>query len=333
MAEDINEFLFTWLYEHELENTFSFVWAIDTHEPYNPPYGFRRFSTSSPTKPDEGGTSDIRSAGAEDQQRLIDLYDDELIYNDHCLGEMVTFLKEKKLYDDTMLIVLGDHGEAFYEHGVYSHGHAPFEEIIHVPLIIKFPQRKYVGKRVAGLVELIDIFPTVVATVEEPTNESESLTMQGYNLLPLIDGRADQVRDYAFSETRTLAIHNRYLSARGMHWKYIRMEKPSRNTGTILKTLQHVFKQKIVSAILRSPGHFVKNYFSRSNEWLFDLGNNLEEQENLIYKESQKADLMRKALDEWLCKNDILSKKIENASVQIEESLILQKHLEKLRYL
>jgi len=55
------------------------VWAIDTHKSNNPPYGFRRFSTSLPTKPDEGETSDIRSAGAEDQKRLIDLYDDELI--------------------------------------------------------------------------------------------------------------------------------------------------------------------------------------------------------------------------------------------------------------
>jgi len=71
-----------------------------------------------------------------------------------------------------MLIIIGDHSEAFYEHGIYSHGHAPFEEIIPVPLIIKFLQRKDVGKRVAGLVKFIDVFPIVVVTVEKPTNES-----------------------------------------------------------------------------------------------------------------------------------------------------------------
>ncbi len=130
LAEDINEFLFTWLYEHKLENTFSFVWAIDTHEPYNPPYGFRRFSTSSPTKPDEGEPSDIRSAGAKDRQRLIDLYDDELTYNDHCLGGKEAFIKEKKLYENTMVIILGDHGNCFYTKDLYHKRDKPTCDIV-----------------------------------------------------------------------------------------------------------------------------------------------------------------------------------------------------------
>lgn len=92
-----------------------------------------------------------------DRQLLIDLYDASILYTDKMLvGSMVDFLKEKGVYDDTMLVVLSDHGEEFFDHFSWEHGHTLYKELIKIPLVVKYPKNREKGKKDA-LVSITDI--------------------------------------------------------------------------------------------------------------------------------------------------------------------------------
>jgi len=95
------------------------------------------------------------------RQMLIDLYDASILYADKMLvGSVVHFLKEKEIYDDAMLVVLSDHGEEFYDHHSWEHGHTLYNELIKIPLLVKYPKNRLKGKEEA-LVSITDI-PSMV---------------------------------------------------------------------------------------------------------------------------------------------------------------------------
>jgi arylsulfatase A-like enzyme len=75
-----------------------------------------------------------------DRKRLIDLYDASILYTDEILlGGVIGYLKEKGAYEQSMVAVLSDHGEEFYDHGSWEHGHTLYNELIKIPLVVKFP--------------------------------------------------------------------------------------------------------------------------------------------------------------------------------------------------
>ena len=71
-------------------------------------------------------------------------------------------LQERGLYDRALIVFLSDHGEEFLEHGDWMHGHTLFEELIRVPLVVKFPGNRHAGRRVARQVLLVDVLPTIL---------------------------------------------------------------------------------------------------------------------------------------------------------------------------
>jgi arylsulfatase A-like enzyme len=74
------------------------------------------------------------------RQQLIDLYDASILYADEALiGNVIDYLKQEGLYENAMIMVLSDHGEEFYDHGSWEHGHTLYNELIKIPLVIKFP--------------------------------------------------------------------------------------------------------------------------------------------------------------------------------------------------
>jgi arylsulfatase A-like enzyme len=116
-------------------------------------------------------------------QFLSDAYDGEITYLDTHLGDVFAALKRLGLYDDALIVFTSDHGEEFYEHQGWSHGWTLYQEITHVPLIIKYPgnvRHSSKGEGVAGnvgagtvdegLARSLDIAPTVldVAGIEPP---------------------------------------------------------------------------------------------------------------------------------------------------------------------
>jgi arylsulfatase A-like enzyme len=98
----------------------------------------------------------------EQKSGLIAMYDEEISYLDFRIGKMFDFFESKKLLNDALIIITADHGEHFGEHGLYSHVASLYEPIIHIPLIIKYPQDWNFMSRSDSLVQLIDIVPTVL---------------------------------------------------------------------------------------------------------------------------------------------------------------------------
>ena len=147
---------------------FMYVHTVEPHYPYSPPEQLaHRFAA-----PGEAPTD-------------LDLYDAEIVYADANLEHLVSKLRELGIHDNTLLIVTADHGEAFGEHeGMIKHSGKPYNELIHIPLIMHLPGSLPAGKVVAHNVQLIDIAPTILDVLNIRGNEQ----FQGMSLLPLIEG-------------------------------------------------------------------------------------------------------------------------------------------------
>lgn len=96
----------------------------------------------------------------EDKKYLSDLFDDKLRDFDARLELLIKTLKEKDLWDNTILILTSDHGEVFGKRGEFGH-QSLYEEVIHVPFMIKHPKMK--PGRISTLVSTMDIFPTIAS--------------------------------------------------------------------------------------------------------------------------------------------------------------------------
>jgi len=88
------------------------------------------------------------------------LYDSKLREADAEVGDLVAQLKERGLYDKTVIVVLADHGEEYYEHGGIDHGHTLYNELVHVPLIVRIPGAS--GAKITSQVSTMDIGPALV---------------------------------------------------------------------------------------------------------------------------------------------------------------------------
>jgi choline-sulfatase len=106
--------------------------------------------------------------------------------SDAALGRLLTALRQQKLYDDAIIILLSDHGESLGAHGEDTHGILLYDETIHVPLVLKLPQNHLSGKRIATHVRLLDIAPTVLEAAGLPVPSQ----MQGQSLLRIAKGNS-----------------------------------------------------------------------------------------------------------------------------------------------
>jgi len=141
---------------------------FDPHLDYDPPEPFRgRFSEGY-----SGGlrypVSDLRRIRAsrvahrpEDRRFIAGAYDEELLFIDAQIGRLLDGLEERGLLDDTLVILVSDHGEEFFDHGSFEHGHSVYQELLRVPLVIWAPGAR-VG-RIATPVSIADVLPTVLA--------------------------------------------------------------------------------------------------------------------------------------------------------------------------
>ena len=121
---------------------------MDPHVPYAPPAPFDTKYEPHAT-PDHPGV-DPRSDYKEplDRERMIARYDGDIAYGDREFGRFVRELKARGLYDRAIIVFVADHGEEFLDHGKWLHGKSVFDELVHVPLIVKFPGPGDAGRRV-----------------------------------------------------------------------------------------------------------------------------------------------------------------------------------------
>jgi arylsulfatase A-like enzyme len=126
------------------------------------------------------------------RENLIALYDGEIRYADEAFVQpLLQELRRLGLYDRTLIILTSDHGEEFYDHSSWEHSHTLYDELIRVPLIVKFPESGHQGKKIPNLVRSVDIAPTIL----EITRAGDSgMEMDGESVLPLLKNRKTKER-------------------------------------------------------------------------------------------------------------------------------------------
>jgi choline-sulfatase len=154
-----------WMNAHPGGPKFVWIHLYDPHDPYEPP---PPFST----------------------QYKDHLYDGEIAYADSALGNFLDFLKKKGLYDHSLIVVVGDHGEGLGEHNEETHGIFLYDSTTHVPLIIKLPSGTDAGKSIAAQVRTTDLLPTALEILGIPPPAS----LDGASLRPLLEQPADSER-------------------------------------------------------------------------------------------------------------------------------------------
>lgn len=99
-----------------------------------------------------------------DKKRIEALYENEIAFNDFHFGELIKSLKAEGIYDETMIIISADHGDEFWEHGSCGHGHSLYQELINVPLMIRWPSSLKARRFKAGA-DGVDLLPTLATLI------------------------------------------------------------------------------------------------------------------------------------------------------------------------
>ncbi|MCU0236815.1 MAG: sulfatase-like hydrolase/transferase [Acidobacteria bacterium] len=153
-----------------------FYWLhfYDPHTPYRPPQEYAKLFPDNP----------------------MGKYDGEIAYTDAWVGRVIASLGERGLLERTLVIIAGDHGEAFGEHVEHGHGIFCYEETLHVPLIVHAPGR-FKPRRVAARVGLVDVMPTVL----EALGAAMPPAVQGASFLSELNGRSAKEERVAYFES------------------------------------------------------------------------------------------------------------------------------------
>jgi arylsulfatase A-like enzyme len=127
-----------------------------------------------------------RFRGTPGLEEMIGRYHEEVREADRLLARITAALAKRGLLDDTLLVVTGDHGEEFFEHDSFGHGHDVYEELVHVPLVVDWPKRpafSSMPEEVATPVSLLDVFPTLTEMLDLPPTPEPFV---GRSLVPLL---------------------------------------------------------------------------------------------------------------------------------------------------
>ncbi len=143
---------------------------------------------------------------AEQKEAVRDLYRAEVASVDAAIGQVLAALDAQGLREQTLVVVVADHGEEFWEHGGVEHGHTVYEELIHVPLLMRWPGHLPVETRVAPVVRIIDVAPTILDLLDiTPPADLDGSTLRGLTHAPTAPagGRLALVENMLFAEERT----------------------------------------------------------------------------------------------------------------------------------
>jgi arylsulfatase A-like enzyme len=160
-----------------------------------------------------------------DEQYADNPYDGELAYTDHCLGQLIAFLKQQNLYDDLLIVLVGDHGEALGEHKELTHGLFLYEEAVRIPFIVKLPKDdKHSAKHAVGQsVSLEDVTPTLIDLCGLGPVDTTGVSLAPW----LLDDTRIKDRNIVL-ETQYPLVYNwsPSYSLRNASWKYIHSPIP-----------------------------------------------------------------------------------------------------------
>ena len=213
---------------------FLFLRHMDPHAPYLPPAPFERMfyhgNESDPAnrsmdpvmafKPFRDFFASWMPPGISDKDYVIAQYDGAVAYMDACIATVFTALESLGIYDETIVVLNGDHGETLYDHDCYFDHHGLYEPTLHVPLIIRYPGAVPAGKRIAGYNQHKDLVPTLL---ELAGIAPEGDSFDGRSLLPMARGEvASHESEFYITECTWMRKHG----WRTPEWKLIRALEP-----------------------------------------------------------------------------------------------------------
>ena len=177
---------------------FLFLHLFEPHTPYEPVEPFR--------------------------SRYANAYDGEIATVDAIVGRFLDELRGRGLYDDALIVLTADHGEGLGDHGEAEHGVLLYREALHVPLIVKLPEQRLAGRRVAAPVQHVDLLPTLAGAVgaEIPVG------MPGVSLIALAEGAGPAERTI-YGETLYPRLHLGWSELRSLtdaRHQYIESPEP-----------------------------------------------------------------------------------------------------------
>ena len=205
------------------ENIFFWLDNFDPHEPWDPPSVYNP-EMKCPYDVNYEGKDIISPISTyvddylteEENHHIRMLYAEKITMVDKWIGKFLDKLKELEMFDDSLIIFLSDHGEPL---GNKEHGHGiitkcrpwPYEELAHIPLIIYHPEAT--PQKCATFVETVDIAPTILDFLKVSRLKKQ---MQGKNLIPLLLGETDKIKDFAIA-----GYYNFSWSIQTEDWSYI----------------------------------------------------------------------------------------------------------------
>jgi arylsulfatase A-like enzyme len=183
MAEEVTDDALAWLDSHDGRDLVLQVHYMNTHLPYIEPPSYRRKYAGDGIDGlrDEFHLSDVRKAKINDdpdaQQYVRDRYDNNVRYTTDQVQRLL-----ERLDANDILVFYSDHGEEFWEHNGFEHGHTLYDELLHVPLVLRAPG--ITPMRVTDPVSLLDIAPTVLDLL----GIAPAQPVDGTSLVPLLEG-------------------------------------------------------------------------------------------------------------------------------------------------
>jgi arylsulfatase A-like enzyme len=287
-AEFLNEKALTLLESMAKKQPFFlFMRHMDPHSPYLPPPPFPRMfyegdwknlkkSSIEPAfafKPFADFFRSWMPPGITDIDYIVALYDASLAYMDACIQHVLTRLEELGLMDNTLVVFTSDHGETLTEHDCYFDHHGLYECTVHVPLIYRCPGEFPKGKRIRGFTLQQDVTPTILELMGYGKNVGK-LKLDGKSVIPLIDGgRTSNYSEFYITECTWM----RKRGWRTAEWKLIEALEP--------------------------------DFHNKPPMELYNLIDDPGENHNLIDKEPEMADALKRRMTSWVQRRMAKTKK------------------------
>jgi len=276
-GKELNKYVKKWIQENKADKFFLWMHYMEPHEPFIPPEKYLSNFSSREEAFNYNSNMDYEKSSKEDLKLLRNLYLGEVKYVDECIGDFLRYLDTDGLLDNTLILLLADHGQAFMEHNRFGHMYdILYNEVLHVPLIIYGLKNL---KKVGIPVQLLDVPPTILDLL----NIEKPLSFLGESLLNITKG--GQASAPIFSESAKADLIN----------------------------LKYDLTKKAISCII-TPYKLILNQIQGKVE-LYDIEKDFKEKKNLIndnkdiYKEISTL-IQKHLINVTLKKKDLRIEKI-----------------------
>lgn len=221
-AEKVNQTLSEWIISAD-EPWFLWTQYMDVHGPYLPgdDFGYRnKFQAERLWR--KAAVNAPEEITPEDHNELWTNYRKEVEYLDREIGAFLDTLRDHGALDDTIVVLVSDHGDEFMEHGLYGHKNLPYDELTRVPLLMRFPESVPINQPLSidTMVRTIDILPTILDVVDADYSTEMTERIEGESLLSVLDG-ANPSYEAVVTEKEVRGEDHLRIGFRTERWKYL----------------------------------------------------------------------------------------------------------------